>query len=421
MTSKDLQTVALKICGCAAPIACSGIMCFGYPGVMNGYWREAFSASESELGAILTWMLLALAVMMFVSGKIHAKIGTARVFVVGTCFYLAALGIYTLARSMTGIYVASFVSNLGCSFLYGPGFTAAQRIWPERKGLVSGTLNLIFGSTPAAFAPILHSLLGRVGYPAVNALVASLFIASCVLSLAILRRVDLDAIPDAASGGGDAREHDATNAAMRRELTPAQALQARDFWMMWTIWATMGAAGIAMIYLAKSYSIAVGIAGVTVLAAFNLTNGLSRIVVGTLSDRIGARLTSALAYLLAAAGYFVMPHVPSPWTVGVCAMCVGVGFGALFTVSGPILANRFGLRNFGAIFGLVFTGYGLVGGLAGPAVAGLLLEKTGGNFTVVFSYLGVLALIGAILTMFLSRSAERESSRRTIRSDASAR
>jgi OFA family oxalate/formate antiporter-like MFS transporter len=39
----------------------------------------------------------------------------------------------------------------------------------------------------------------------------------------------------------------------------------------------------------------------------------------------------------------------------------------------------------------------MVGGIVGPAVSGLLLERTGGDYAMVFTYLGVMAFIGVIL------------------------
>ena len=140
-----------------------------------------------------------------------------------------------------------------------------------------------------------------------------------------------------------------------------------------------------------------------ILTAFNITNGVGRLIAGMLCDRIGGEWTGISAFLLAAVGYLLLPHVRSVAVLAILAACVGYGFGTLFTVTGPITTERFGMKYFGAIFGAVFTAYGFVGGILGPALSGLVLDLTGGNYRIVFSYLALFALVGAGLMALLKR------------------
>jgi hypothetical protein len=64
-----------------------------------------------------------------------------------------------------------------------------------------------------------------------------------------------------------------------------------------------------------------------------------------------------------------------------------------------VLATEFGLANFGAIFGLIFTAYGLFSGPLGPWLSGYILDLTQGNYTLVFSYLGLMYLASAGLIL----------------------
>ncbi|ORX77666.1 MFS general substrate transporter [Anaeromyces robustus] len=182
-------------------------------------------------------------------------------------------------------------------------------------------------------------------------------------------------------------------------MTVSQALKSKEFWIIWFVWIFMGAAGISMINLSKSYSIAIGKPGVTILTTFNLANGIIRIFMGWLTDKIGPRLTGTLGFLLATIGYFIMPHTTNVSLVSLCAAGVGIGFGTLFTISGPLAADIFGLKNFGTIYGIIFIAYGLVSGIVGPAISGMILERTNNNYFVVFIYLGIMSLFGTILIL----------------------
>ncbi|MGB4176797.1 MAG: MFS transporter, partial [Halanaerobiales bacterium] len=183
-------------------------------------------------------------------------------------------------------------------------------------------------------------------------------------------------------------------------FTVTEALKTKSFWFIWLTWALMGAAGINMVSLSVNYSVSLGLAGVVALTAFNITNGLSRIIAGILTDLIGGNLTGCFAFALAAIGYFLLPEFTSITGIAVLAAFVGFAFGTLFAITAPMASGIFGLENFGMIFGLIFSAYGFVGGLIGPALSGYILKTNGGNFTPVFIYLGVFCLLSAFFIMF---------------------
>ncbi|MFZ3131236.1 MAG: hypothetical protein WA125_09085 [Desulfosporosinus sp.] len=79
---------------------------------------------------------------------------------------------------------------------------------------------------------------------------------------------------------------------------------------------------------------------------------------------------------------------------------VGFSFGTLFAVSAPLITDFFGLKHFGAIYGLVFTAYGFISGILGPSLSGYLIDMNKGNFTPVFTYLGVFCLLSGVLIRF---------------------
>ncbi len=85
----------------------------------------------------------------------------------------------------------------------------------------------------------------------------------------------------------------------------------------------------------------------------------------------------------------------------VLSATIGFAFGTLFVMSAPLAVDCFGIRHFGAIFGLVFTAYAFVAGPLGPWLSGHLLDLTGGDFTVVFGYLGSCYFVAAVLIWFV--------------------
>jgi OFA family oxalate/formate antiporter-like MFS transporter len=135
------------------------------------------------------------------------------------------------------------------------------------------------------------------------------------------------------------------------------------------------------------------------LTCFNLTNGGGRLVSGFFSDRVGRSRTMAVSFTCAAAAYLTMPHVEGIWPWAALAAVIGFAFGTLFAVSAPIAGDCFGMAHFGAIFGLIFTAYGFLSGPLGPWLSGYILDQTRDDYTLVFSYLGVMYLVSAGLLL----------------------
>ncbi|MCQ2501137.1 MAG: MFS transporter [Lachnospiraceae bacterium] len=378
-----------RMTGCGLMIFLSGSIAFGFPGVMTSYWQDQFHVGNAETGLIITCMLFALAASMFFSGRVHAAKGLRICMLLGTALYLISYVVLLLATSIYMVYIWGFLANLGSSFLYGPSLTAGQQEYPEKKGVISGILNLCFGISGAVMAPVFQYVLVTKGAATLYYLIMLLFLVAGTGSVWLV--------------GPERRDQMNGRKGSEMDLSVTQALKTKEFWLIWFTWVCMGAAGISMVSLSKTYALVMGASGVVLLTAFNLANGISRIFAGILTDWVGAGLTGGAAFALAGAGYLLLPHMHTIPTACLCAILVGIGFGTLFTITGPLASGLFGLKNFGMIFGLIFTAYGLVGGIAGPALSGLILERTGQNYGIVFSYLGILSVLAMILIIRIKK------------------
>jgi OFA family oxalate/formate antiporter-like MFS transporter len=155
-----------------------------------------------------------------------------------------------------------------------------------------------------------------------------------------------------------------------------------------------------MLVLATGFGLARGLDlahAVVLLTAFNLTNGCGRLISGYYSDRFGRTRTMTISFTCAGLAYLILPHLSGLWLWALLSAVIGFAFGTLFAVSGPLAGDCFGMAHFGAIFGLVFTAYGFVSGPLGPWLSGYILDLTGGNYILVFSYLGAMYLGSAAL------------------------
>ena len=92
-------------------------------------------------------------------------------------------------------------------------------------------------------------------------------------------------------------------------------------------------------------------------------------------------------------------RIGDPWLLYGAMLVYGFGHGGLFTVVSPTVAEYFGLRAHGAIFGLILF-CGTIGGAIGPVLAGRVFDVTG-SYDWAFICLAVLVSLGLLLVLKL--------------------
>ncbi len=362
-------------------------MIFGYQGVMAHYWRNMLGASRADIGLIMFYVLAFAGVFMTVVGRLQEKVGLGWLAAAGALICGGAAFIVDHADNIRMIYLWAALTGAASAFVYLPTITAAQLCYPERKGLTSGLVSMFFGISGAATAPLFSWMLEHMGYAPMTRLMGWLILGIGLFAAIFIRA---PRVPRPAAGAVPGLS----------SLTAAESLRTRSFWLLWLTWAFAGAAGIAMVSISVSLGIERGLSmaqAVLLLTAFSVMNGLSRLISGQLSDLIGAKKTMSIAFLLAGAAYFLLPHVEGVVILTVLAGVIGFALGTLFAASAPFVGECFGMAHFGVIFGLIFTAYGFVAGILGSWFSGYLLDATNGNYTLVLGFLGTLMILSSIM------------------------
>ena len=140
----------------------------------------------------------------------------------------------------------------------------------------------------------------------------------------------------------------------------------------------------------------------SLLSVMGAASIAGRLTVGTLVDRIGGRRSLILCLVPLIASLFVFLSTSEMWLVFVAVVIYGFGHGGLFTVMSPTVAEYFGLKAHGAIFGIVVF-FGTIGGASGPILAGRIFDLTG-SYTLAFTVLATLAAFGLVLVLKLPAS-----------------
>ena len=140
----------------------------------------------------------------------------------------------------------------------------------------------------------------------------------------------------------------------------------------------------------------------TTLSLILLGSLVGRIVMGWLADRWPKRRVMLLIYLIVALTIPPLFYAPTPFVLGVCAFLFGIGLGGDYMIIPLMAAEMYGVAIMGRVMGVVLTADSVSEAVVPMIVAGLR-DRTG-SYTMGFSLLLALALIGAAAVSVLPKS-----------------
>ena len=164
----------LAVLGSSVAIFWPGALTFGFPGVMAPVWQEMFHVGRGATGIAIFFMLAAVGIFMFLVGRWQERYGTRKMIALGVILTSLASVVVAYASSIYAVYAWAFLNGLASSFVYIPTLTLVQWWYPEKKGLVSGIVSMVFGLSAAIMSPFFGKMLVSIGYVSMNLSIAVL-------------------------------------------------------------------------------------------------------------------------------------------------------------------------------------------------------------------------------------------------------
>ncbi len=138
-----------------------------------------------------------------------------------------------------------------------------------------------------------------------------------------------------------------------------------------------------------------------VLSSIGAVSILGRLALGWSIDYIGGKRGYIICFTLLLISLLFLRHIEDPRYLFGFAALYGFAHGGFFTVVSPTLAEYFGMRAIGTIFGAVVF-FGAFSGAAGPFIAGWIFDSTE-SYDRAFTLLAVLAAFGLLMALSLTR------------------
>lgn len=142
------------------------------------------------------------------------------------------------------------------------------------------------------------------------------------------------------------------------------------------------------------------VASATLVGVIGGMSVLGRLGLGSLADRTGPIRLFRLSFVLMGLSHLVWLGAGDRyWALVVYAGALGVGYGGFIAISPAVVALRFGMEGIGGVLGTLYTS-AAIGSLAGPPLAGVLIDATGYRSAIVGA--AVVSALGWVMLLRLT-------------------
>ncbi len=385
------------------------------PALRDAGWSRAQTQIVFSVG------LASFAVVMVLAGRRLKTWGPQVLAVAGGITlgagYLLA-GLIGATDFWTVLIFVGLIGGAGIGLGYVVPIAVGMRWFPDRKGMITGAAVAGFGFGALGWIKLAGEwgdLIERIDLSGTFITYGIAFAALVLAGSTVMRMPPAGWLPEGYIPPVGA-------AAGSINFTPKEMLRTPQFHLISLTFAVSAGAGLMAIGSMKLYPVealidsgfsdieASAIAGTAMAVFFSLANGMGRIVWGTLSDKLGRKLS--IIVMAATQGVLMFTFIPmagNRYSLYLAATLIGFNFGGNFALFPAITADRFGNQAVGANYPWVFLAYGS-GGIVFPILGGWLGDQ--GSFPLAFGLSGAACIIGAIATflVFPPRHDEAEES-----------
>jgi MFS family permease len=295
------------------------------------------------------------------------------------------------------------VSGLGTGMASAVlGAAVATRWFVARRGLVTGLFGAATSAGQLIFVLLLAWLAQEIGWRTSTLALGGVALALLVPTLLLMRDdpSDLGLRPYGAPADAPAAARPTSERGVM-----GRALRSWTFWLLAITFFVCGATsngliGVHFIPHAVDHGIGQVVAAGT-LSIMGMFNFVGTIGSGWLTDRYDPRKLLALYYGFRGLSLFLLPFTTNQYGLIVFAVLFGLDYIATVPPTTALVADTFGRRNVGTVFGWVFCAHQVGAALA--AWLGGLARESLGSYALAFIAAGVIALAAAGLSLRIER------------------
>ena len=363
-------------------------------------WSRAATSGAQSLNLVLNGGFGILA------GRLSDRFGTRPVLT--ACGLLLGLG-YLLMSTVGSIWQIYFfygvLVGIGMSGTFVPLMSTTARWFISRRGLTSGIVASGIGVGIIMMPIIANLLIATFSWRTSYLILGSIAVVLISMLAQFLRPAPSQSSPTA--GLDNPMPSGRPNIQVQGHSF-AEASHTPQFWIIiaMSFFFVFGQQTVTVHIVAHATDIGISaIVATTILSVIGIVSIGGKVVMGIMGDRIGNRSVMIIVFVLISLGFLWLVFAGELWRLYLFAAIFGLSYGGFATVQSPLVADCFGLKAHGVLFGVISFATSS-GGAVGSLVAGRIFDISG-NYQWAFILCAILGTASLILSISLKVERKR--------------
>ncbi len=396
------------IAGCLLIQICVGILYLW--SVFKTPLMHSFDWTKEAATMVSSYMLFAFVAGNLIGGFLNDKKGPRITATIGVVMFAFGIGVTAFLTSETISWMNltyCVIGGLGSGFAYGACISCVQKWLPHRRGLASGLTVSAFAFSTVVFAPISSALMnanttnGIVDFKPVFLTLAAVFLIAGLIGSMLVRlpseadkkKMPITPVSDKVHTGKD--------------CTIGQAIKTLPFWCIFLELIFINGTWTLSIPLIKDLGMQRGLTEALAILTMSITgifNAGGRLIMATLSDKIGRTTTIIVLSVLTFIGALLM--ILNVQGAGfIVAICViAFGYGGPASVNAAFTTDFFGPKNSGTNYGVIMLALGFSSVLFNTISTRVLQ----GDVTKTYIMAAATSVIPIIMMLIINRTIKKQ-------------
>lgn len=370
--------------------------------------REALGLNYTQVGLIGTGNFIGYLCLAIVGGFLAARYGARKVIFISLVTMGISLFLTGLSESFTTAFFMRLITGMGTGGSYIP-MMALPAAWfaARKRGLATGINTIGTGlglSMTGLLLPLLIVQYGTSGWRYSWYLMGAI---ACICSFIcyIFLRDNPAEKGLSMCGGDETRETQGEIQEFSFVRTWLNIAKEKEVWKLGCVYFMYGLSYVIYLtffvaFLTKELGLSAKNAG-GIFAATGFLCIFSGVVWGSISDILGRRYGSMLAYFALAISYLIPVFLHEIIFLYLSAILFGISMSSLPVIMAAAAGDALGARLASAGLGIITVFFGVAQAL-GPALAGWIKDVTG-TFTYAFMIAAGISFVGALLSLTMKK------------------
>src|SRR5437879_1883413 len=367
---------------------------------------QQFGWSISEVTLTFTISIFVLGIAAFFGGLWLNREGPRVVALTGGVLY--GLGIFLAsfsAHKLWWLYLSyGLIGGIGLGFAYIVPVAVLVKWFPDRRGLITGIAVGGFGAGALITAPLATRLIRTFGVLNTFAYLGIGYLIVTVAAGSFMQNP-----PDGWRPKGWTPTASQTSKREARDYALGEALKTWQWYALWLLLFLNTSAGISIISqeapIFQELTAVTAVTAASMVGLASIGNAFGRVFWAWVSDVITRRVTFVVMFLIQALLFWFLPSISAVTLMTIAAfvvlMCYGGGFGTM----PAFVADYFGSKNVGPIYGLMLTAWGFASAFGPLLIASM--RQSSGSYTGAFQVIAGIMAVSTLLPILVSRPGTR--------------